>query len=311
MKPPQGQAYQQLITHAMAMTAETNRIFRFAPSPNGELHLGHACSALLNHDMAQACGGTLLLRMEDTDTQRCRPRYERQILDDLSWLGILWAQPVRRQSDHIADYQAALQRLDRMGVVYPASLSRKAIAELVAARRDWPRDPDGAPVYPGQERDLDTAGRRRLIESGKPFAWRLDVARASQMLDASLSWQEFGRGPDGQTGKIDCDPAAWGDTVLTRADGQIAYHLAVVVDDGLQKVTDVVRGHDLFHATTLHRLLQTLLDLPQPRYTHHQLLCGEDRRKLSKSNRDLSLRALRRHHGPADIRRLIAESPKI
>lgn len=292
------------------MTTETERIFRFAPSPNGELHLGHACSALLNHDMARACGGTLLLRMEDTDTQRCRPHFERQILDDLSWLGIRWAQPVRRQSDHIADYQAALDRLKRLDVVYPASMSRKAIAEFVTARKDWPRDPDGAPIYPGQERDLDQAGRRRLIESGGPVAWRLDIGRASQLLDAPLSWQEHGRGPDGQTGRIDGDPAAWGDTVLTR-DGQVAYHLAVVVDDGLQKISDVVRGHDLFHATTLHRLLQTLLGLPQPRYTHHHLLSGADGRKLSKSNRDLSLRALRNHHTPADIRRLIAESPKI
>lgn len=293
------------------MTAETNRIFRFAPSPNGELHLGHACSALLNHDMAQACGGTLLLRMEDTDTQRCRPRYERQILDDLNWLGLRWAPPVRRQSDHVADYHTALDQLKRLDVVYPAAMSRKAIADCVAGKPDWPRDPDGAPIYPGKERDLDAAGRQELIGSGKPVAWRLDIARASRLLDAPLSWQEYGRGPDGQTGKIDCDPAAWGDIVLIRADGQIAYHLAVVVDDGLQKVTDVVRGHDLFHATTLHRLLQTLLGLPQPRYTHHHLLSGEDGRKLSKSKRDLSLRALRRHHGPTDIRRLIAENPKI
>lgn len=293
------------------MHNETDRIFRFAPSPNGALHLGHACSALLNHDMARNCGGTLLLRMEDTDTQRCKPRFEQQILDDLSWLGVRWAQPVRRQSDHIADYQAALERLKQLRVVYPAAMSRKEIGDFVTGQPSWPRDPDGVPFYPGKERELDQAGRQRLIASGKPVAWRLDIRKAFEQIGAPLSWREYGHGPKGQTGSINCNVTDWGDIVLTRADGQVAYHLAVVVDDGLQNISDVVRGHDLFHATALHRLLQTLLGLPQPRYTHHHLLSDGHGRKLSKSRRDLSLRALRMHYEPADIRRLIDESPKI
>ncbi|MCR9139585.1 MAG: tRNA glutamyl-Q(34) synthetase GluQRS [Alphaproteobacteria bacterium] len=293
------------------MHAETDRIFRFAPSPNGELHLGHACSALLNHDMAQACGGTLLLRMEDTDTQRSKPVYEQQILDDLRWLGVRWTGPVRRQSDHIADYQSALNRLKKLGVVYPAAMSRREIADFVAGAPGWPRDPDGAPFYPGRERELDAAARQKLLGSGKPVAWRLDISKASKRLQAPLTWREHGRGPQGQTGTINCDPAAWGDIVLIRSDGQVAYHLAVVVDDALQQVTDIVRGHDLFHATSLHRLLQTLLGLPQPRYTHHHLLSDGEGRKLSKSKRDLSLHSLRSGHSPADIRNLIAESAKI
>ncbi len=297
------------------MHTESDHIFRFAPSPNGELHLGHACSALLNHESARACGGTLLLRMEDTDTQRCRRHYEAQILDDLGWLGITWAQPVRRQSEHLADYEAVLKRLRQLGVVYPAGMSRREIAEEVAHRErsgsPWPRDPDGAPFYPGAERHLDSAGRQRLIESGRPFAWRLDVRRAAEQVGPSLSWREHGRGPEGETGTITCDFSLWGDIILARADGQVAYHLAAVADDGLQGITDIVRGHDLFHATALHRLLQALLGLPQPRYRHHHLISDGHGRKLSKSNRDLSLRALRSRHTPADIRRLIEASPKI
>lgn len=297
------------------MHTDTDRIFRFAPSPNGELHLGHAWSALLNHDMARACEGALLLRMEDTDTQRCKPQFEQQILDDLYWLGIRWSQPVRRQSEHIPDYKTALERLRQLQVVYPSTMSRREIADLVANNQRsgtaWPRDPDGAPFYPGNERSLDPDERQSLIDSGRPVAWRLDIAKAFEQADGQLGWQEHGHGPQGQTGAIACDSSAWGDIVLARADGQIAYHLAVVVDDALQNITDIVRGHDLFHATAIHRLLQTLLGLPQPRYTHHILLSDGHRRKLSKSDRDLSLRALRNRHQPSDIRRLIDESPKI
>ena len=298
----------------MAPTA-SDRIFRFAPSPNGELHLGHACSALINHDMATASGGRLLLRMEDTDTQRCRPEYERQILDDLGWLGIVWDKPVRRQSDHLAVYLASLERLRKIDVVYPAVMSRREIADHVArAEADggtWPRDPDGAPIYPGTERDLGPAERQRLIDSGQPFAWRLDLQAAAKRLGRPVDWLEEGRGPSGETGRIACDWSRWGDIVLTRSDRLVAYHLAVVVDDALQGVTDVVRGHDLFHATALHRLLQELLELPMPRYTHHHLLTDETGRKLSKRNRDLSLKSLRRRRTPAQIRSMIEASPKI
>jgi len=297
------------------MHREGERIFRFAPSPNGELHLGHACSALLNHDRAQACDGTLLLRMEDTDTERCRPCYERQILDDLAWLGIAWREPVRRQSDNLAVYWAALDALKKTGVVYPAAMSRRATADHVAAAEAdgirWPRDPDGAPFYPGPERDFDRSERRRLLASGRPVAWRLDVRKARDALAEPLIWQESGRGPLGETGRIACDLSQWGDVVLVRSDRQIAYHLAVVVDDALQQVTDIVRGHDLFHATAIQRLLQTLLGLPMPRYHHHHLLTDAAGRKLSKRDRDLSLKALRMDRSPVDIRALIAASPKI
>lgn len=298
----------------MAPTA-SDRIFRFAPSPNGELHLGHACSALINHDMATASSGRLLLRMEDTDTQRCRPEYEHQILDDLGWLGIVWDEPVRRQSDHLAVYLASLERLRKIDVVYPAVMSRRDIAVHVARAEvdggTWPRDPDGAPIYPGTERNLGAAERQRLIDSGQPFAWRLDLHAAARRLGRPVDWFEEGRGPSGETGRIACDWSRWGDIVLTRSDRLVAYHLAVVVDDALQGVTDVVRGHDLFHATALHRLLQELLELPTPRYTHHHLLTDETGRKLSKRDRDLSLKSLRRRWTPADIRTMIEASPKI
>jgi glutamyl-Q tRNA(Asp) synthetase len=297
------------------MQNDAARIFRFAPSPNGALHLGHACSALLNHDMARDCGGTLLLRMEDTDTTRCKPEYEQQILEDLHWLSIRWEQPVRRQSDHFPVYNAAVEQLEKLEVAYPAALSRREIADKVTRGEEtgthWPRDPDGAPFYPGNERSLDRYDRQELIGSGKPFAWRLDIARAGKLVGKKLSWQESGRGPNGETGRMACQLSNWGDVVLCRSDRQVAYHLAVVVDDALQNVTDIVRGHDLFHATAIHRLLQALLDLPQPRYFHHHLLADGNGRKLSKSNRDLSLRALRVNHTPAEIRALIDASPKI
>ena len=297
------------------MRHEAERIFRFAPSPNGYLHLGHACSALLNHEAAKACGGTLLLRLEDIDTERCRPLYERQILEDLAWLGIVWREPVRRQSDHLAVYWAALDRLKKSGVVYPAAMSRREIADHVAAAETagtpWPRDPDGAPLYPGNERHLGAAERRQLLASGKPIAWRLDLTKAAGVLEEPLFWQESGRGPRGETGRIACDLSQWGDVVLARSDRQIAYHLAVVVDDALQEVTDIVRGHDLFHATAIHRVLQALLGLPMPHYHHHHLMADADGRKLSKRDRDLSLKALRTERSPADIRSLIAASRKI
>ena len=300
----------------MASTA-SDRIFRFAPSPNGELHLGHACSALLNHDAAAASGGRLLLRMEDTDTQRCRPEYERQILDDLGWLGLDWEQPVRRQSDHLPIYLATLEQLRKLDVVYPVAMSRRDISDHVAreetAGRSWPHDPDGAPIYPGKERELEPADRQRLIDSGKPFAWRLDLQAAARSLGRPVDWLEEGRGPKGETGRIACNWSRWGDIVLTRSDRLVSYHLAVVVDDALQSVTDVVRGHDLFHTTALHRLLQELLGLPVPRYTHHHLLTDASGRKLSKRDRDLSLKSLRRRITPAGtgIRDLIEASPKI
>jgi len=283
-------------------------VFRFAPSPNGHLHLGHALSALLNADMAKAAGGRLLLRIEDIDETRCRPDYEAGIYEDLAWLGIAWEQPVRRQSEHYGDYRAALARLEMQGLIYPSFESRAEVAALVAARdakSPWPRDPDGAPLYPGNAKTMLAAERQKLMSSGQPYALRLDM-QAALTRSGSLTWTETGAGPLGETGVISADPAAWGDVVLARKETPTSYHLAVVVDDAAQDVTDVVRGRDLFHATSVHRLLQALLGLPAPRYHHHRLVLDADGKKLSKSTAATGLRELRaKGVSPAEIRRLV------
>ena len=273
-------------------------VFRFAPSPNGYLHLGHALSALLNADMAKAAGGRLLLRIEDIDEARCRPEYEAAIYEDLAWLGIAWEVPVRRQSEHYDDYRAALRRLEADGLVYASFESRAEIAALVAAREPWPRDPDGAPLYPGDAKALPPAERARRMAT-EPYALRLDMAAALIRVGA-LTWAESGQG------EVAADPAAWGDVVLARKDTPTSYHLAVVVDDAAQGITDVVRGRDLFHSTSVHRLLQALLGLPAPRYRHHRLIVDAGGKKLSKSTAATGLRELRAQgRTPADIRRLV------
>jgi glutamyl-Q tRNA(Asp) synthetase len=280
-------------------------VFRFAPSPNGYLHLGHAFSALLNADMAAAAGGRLLLRIEDIDALRCRPEYEAAIYEDLAWLGLSWEQPVRRQSEHDADYRAALAKLDALGLIYPSFESRAAIAALVAEREPWPRDPDGAPLYPGVAKTMSAAERQRRIRSGEAYALRLDMDAALARVD-SLMWVDSGAGPHGETGTIAANPVAWGDVVLARKDAPASYHLAVTVDDAAQGVTEVVRGRDLFHATGVHRLLQALFGLPQPHYYHHRLILDADGRKLAKSTRATGLRELRAQGASAaDIRRLV------
>jgi glutamyl-Q tRNA(Asp) synthetase len=279
-------------------------VFRFAPSPNGYLHLGHALSALVNFDRARAAGGRLLLRIEDIDATRCRPEYEAAIYEDLAWLGIAWEEPVRRQSDHFDDYRAALARLEAQGLVYASFESRAEIAALVAereARGPWPRDPDGAPLFPGGAR----SDARQLIDGGAPYAVRLDMAAAIVRAGA-LSWRETGQGPHGETGTVAAAPAAWGDVVLARKETPTSYHLSVAVDDALQGVTDVVRGADLFWSTSVHRLIQELLGLPAPVYHHHRVLLDADGRKLSKSTRATALRWLREAGAiPADIRRMV------
>lgn len=284
-------------------------VFRFAPSPNGRLHLGHARSALLNADLAHAAGGRLLLRIEDIDMERCTPEYERAIFEDLAWLGLRWEGPVRRQSEHSDDYRAALDALAGEGLAYPAFMSRgeihSFIAQAEAAGNPWPRDPDGTPVYPDPDRLRPEAERRDLIASGRPFAWRLDMAAALARVKGRLGWDEEGTGPSGETGRIRADPAPWGDVVIARRDVPASYHLAVTVDDALQGVTHVVRGRDLFHATAVQRLLQELLGLSPPLYHHHALVLGPDGRKLSKSFGDTAIAALRMGGAtPDDIRRL-------
>ncbi|WFU42260.1 tRNA glutamyl-Q(34) synthetase GluQRS [Bradyrhizobium sp. CB82] len=286
----------------------TPPVFRFAPSPNGHLHLGHAFSALLNFDRARETGGRFLLRIEDIDATRCRPEFEAAIYEDLAWLGMSWETPVRRQSEHLAAYRAALDRLTALGLVYPAFESRAEIVKLVMQReadQPWPRDPDGAPHYPGTAKSLAAEDRARLISAGAPYALRLDMVAACRRV-ADLIWREDGEGPAGEQGSISAQPQAWGDVILARKETPTSYHLSVVVDDALQGVSEVVRGQDLFHATSVHRLLQELLGLPAPVYRHHRLICDTAGQKLSKSSSATGLRDLRAAGArPADIRALV------
>ena len=274
-------------------------VFRFAPSPNGALHLGHAFSALTDFDLCRAAGGRFLLRIEDIDRTRCRPEYETAIYDDLHWLGLSWEEPVRRQSEHMADYAAALDRLTGMGLIYPAFMSRAEIARASADRAS-PRDPDGAPLYPGQDRDLKASEAAARIAGGEPYALRLRMAAA--VTEAGpLSWQEESEGRS-----VAAEPAAWGDVVIARKEVPTSYHLSVTVDDAMQGISHVVRGRDLYHATSVHVLLQRLLGLPVPRYHHHRLITDAGGRKLSKSDRDTALASLRADgRTPDDIRRLV------
>ncbi len=286
-------------------------VFRFAPSPNGYLHLGHAFSALLNFDLARQTGGRFLLRIEDIDTARCRPEFEAAIYQDLAWLGMIWETPVRRQSRHLSEYRDALEKLSALGLIYPGFESRAEIAKLVAQREanaSWPRDPDGAPLYPGAAKLLSSGERTRLLESGVPYALRLDMAAACTR-GHNLSWREQGEGPHGETGAVAARPQAWGDVILARKETPTSYHLSVVIDDALQGVTEVVRGQDLFWSTSVHRLLQQLLGLPQPAYRHHRLILDGAGRKLSKSSEATGLRELRAGGAtPAEIRRLVGLS---
>jgi glutamyl-Q tRNA(Asp) synthetase len=286
-------------------------VFRFAPSPNGYLHLGHAYSALLNFDLARQTGGRFLLRIEDIDAIRCKPEFETAIYEDLAWLGIVWEHPVRRQSEHFAPYRDAIETLTGQGLIYPSFESRAEIARLVAGHEAagvWPRDPDGAPLYPGTAKLLTRDARKELLESGAPYALRLDMAAALARV-GDLAWSERGQGPAGESGAVAAHPEAWGDVILARKETPTSYHLSVVIDDALQGVTDVVRGEDLYWSTSVHRLLQALLGLPQPAYWHHRLIPDKAGQKLSKSTDATGLRELRADGAtPADIRRLVGLS---
>lgn len=274
---------------------------RFAPSPNGRLHLGHAFSALVNVAAARAAGGTYLVRIEDIDTARCRPEYEAGILDDLAFLDAAPDAPPRRQSAHFPDYQAALDRLEGMGLIYPAFESRAEIARAVLeieARtgRPAPRDPDGVPRMPVPRAAVAEPERAERRAAGHPHVLRLDMAAAIATAEAAggpLFWREAEGDPLGPPGMVPADPAAWGDVVLARRDVPASYHLAVTVDDAIQDITHVIRGADLRAATSVHVLLQRLLGLPAPIYHHHRLILDADGRKLSKSDAATSLAALR------------------
>lgn len=289
-------------------TSTRTPTFRFAPSPNGYLHLGHAYSALLNFDMAREAGGRFLLRIEDIDAARCRPEYETAIYEDLAWLGVEWETPVWRQSEHMNDYRAAVKLLEDRRLAYPSFETRAEIAHMVADRESfarWPRDPDGAPLYPGLAKSMPEPERELRVAAGEPYAMRLDTSKAMDWA-GPLTWTETGAGPSGETGTVAAAPEAWGDFIVGRKETPTSYHLSVVLDDAAQGVTDVVRGHDLFWATSAHRLLQALLDKPAPRYHHHTLILDDEGRKLSKSTQATGLRELRKNGATAaDIRKMV------
>jgi glutamyl-Q tRNA(Asp) synthetase len=265
-------------------------VFRFAPSPNGELHLGHAFSAIFSAHEARNAGGQLLLRIEDIDTIRCRLVYAEHMIEDLAWLGVGFDGPVLRQSEHLARHRQALAALEARGLLYPCFCSRAEIAAAVTSGH--PRDPEGAPLYPGTCRSLSQSARQARIANRDPYAMRLDMTIALAAAPPLSFWEE-GIGPAGEHGRLPAAPERWGDVVLARKDIRTSYHLAVVLDDAWQEVTTVTRGHDLFHATGVHRLLQQLFGLPEPLYHHHRLIGDETGRKLSKSAGDRSLRSLR------------------
>lgn len=272
-------------------------VTRFAPSPTGLLHLGHAHSALVGWHAARKAGGRFLLRIEDIDRTRCREEFVAAILDDLAWLGLDWDGPVRRQSEHLGDYAAALARLEAMGLVYPCFCTRAEIAAAASA----PHGPAGVP-YPGTCRRLSAPERERRRADGRSFALRLDMAKAVEAT-GPLFWE------DERAGRVAAEPLVHGDVVLARKDAPTSYHLAVTVDDALQGVTLVTRGEDLFRATDVQRVLQALLGLPTPRYRHHRLLVDDKGRRFAKRDKSLTIAALRKEgRSPADVRHLAAEA---
>lgn len=287
---------------------ETQPVLRFAPSPNGPLHLGHAYSALVAYEAARKLGGRFLLRIEDIDPGRSRERFVDGIYEDLRWLGLTWEEPVLRQSCHIEDYVAAARKLEAMGVLYRCFATR---AEIMAAHAASPQpmDPEAAPVYPGLHKGLSKREAERRIGAGELFAMRLDMDRALALASDKLGGMplEFVELDEHmQPRRVAVDPRRWGDVVIQRKDVQTSYHLSVVVDDARQGITHVVRGQDLYAATDIHRLLQVLLDLPEPVYRHHRLIADASGQKLSKSADAPGLRDLRAQGlGPDDIKRMI------
>ncbi len=267
------------------MNDRTEIVTRFAPSPTGHLHLGHAYAALFAWRMAREAGGKFLLRIEDIDQGRCRSEFEESIVEDLRWLGLSWEEPVRRQSEHFSEYAEALDRLAGAGLIYPCFCTRREIADEIARAGAAPHGPEGL-LYPGTCRGIEVTEGRRRVENGEAHALRLDVAKALEQTGA-LGWEELGEG------EIVAAPATLGDVVLARKETPTSYHLAVTVDDAGQGVTLVTRGEDLREATHVHRLLLELLGLPAPRWKHHRLILDESGRRLAKRDQEVTLRALR------------------
>ena len=274
-------------------------VTRFAPSPTGYLHLGHAYSALTAWRRAREAGGRFLLRLEDIDPGRCTPAFAAAIQEDLAWLGLDWDGPVRVQSGHLADYQAALNTLAARGLLYPCFCSRADILREIEQSASAPHAPDGSAVYPGTCRRLPADERAARMASGARFALRLDMTRALGAVPGPLTFEEE------TVGVVTCNPAAFGDAVLARKDAPASYHLCVTHDDAIQGVTLVTRGEDLKPATHLHRLIQALMGWPAPRHAHHRLLTGADGRRLAKRDRAATLRDLRSAGAtPAEVRAL-------
>jgi glutamyl-Q tRNA(Asp) synthetase len=275
-------------------------VTRFAPSPTGRLHRGHALSALTAWTAARAAGGRFLLRIEDIDPTRCKPEFETGILDDLDWLGLDRDGPVRRQSDHLHEYAGVVDVLDRRGLLYRCFRTRREILDAIADAPHGPADAARPGPHPAEE-------EAALLAEGRPFAWRLSLDRARAALGdrawAQLSFVEEGAGPDGERGLIPARPETAGDVVLARKDAGTAYHVAVTHDDALQGVTHVIRGHDLFEATHVQVLIQALMGWPTPVYRHHPLLLDASGRRLAKRDKAETLQSLReRGMDPAQLR---------
>jgi glutamyl-Q tRNA(Asp) synthetase len=278
---------------------------RFAPSPTGRLHLGHAFSARECFRAAQAAGGVCLLRMEDIDLIRCTPEFDAGVIEDLSWLGFSWPEPARRQSRHISEYEGVIAQLAAAGLVYRCFKTRREIAEDIARAPHQPGEgPDGA-IYPGPSEPMSADEEAERLSRGEPFSWRLSIARCREHLGAAydrLVVIEEGEGPQGETGEVRARPERLGDVILARKDVPASYHVANTHDDALQGVTHVIRGHDLFFVSQLHVLLRTLMGWPQPVHRHHRLITGPDGRRLSKRDKSLTLQAMREAGlSPADI----------
>lgn len=271
-------------------------VTRFAPSPTGLLHPGHACSALFAFHEALKSGGRFLLRIEDIDSTRCRREFETMLLEDLAWLGLNWETPVRRQSEHLAEYAAVAETLRRGGFLYPCFCTRKDILREIERAGGAPHGAEG-PLYPGTCRRLSTDEREARLAVGRDHAWRLDLGRALEVT-GPLTWVDLGRG------LLRAEPERLGDAVLVRKDIGTSYHIAVVWDDASQGVTRVTRGEDLLEATHLHRVLQVLLGLPEPKYFHHGLIRDQSGRRLAKRDESETLRSLRaRGEAPETLRR--------
>jgi glutamyl-Q tRNA(Asp) synthetase len=280
-------------------------VTRFAPSPTGRLHLGHAYSAILAHDLARASAGDFLLRMEDIDQGRCRPEFEAGILEDLGWLGLTWPQPVRRQSDHMSDYADALARLRALGVVYRCFLTRREIMEQsMSAPHGVGEGHDGV-IYRGPAQPMSADEEEMRMTRGDAFAWRLSIRYSQDLLGEEFARLAFVARSIGSNAEhtVTAHPESLGDVILARKDTPTSYHLSVVHDDALQGVSHVIRGEDLGASTHIHVLLQRLLGLPAPVYMHHPLITGPDGKRYAKRDGAVTLASLRASGlSPGDIR---------